>query len=69
MKKKLLIYLIACGWNICFEDLDTNEQKKIFRIFVLIAVLFLIDNKNSKIQKLVIISPKTIIMASADVIV
>ena len=46
-----LIYLIACGWNICFEDLDTNEQKKIFRIFVLIAVLFLIDNTLDKYSK------------------
>ena len=46
-----LIYLIACGWNICFQDLDTNEQKKIFRIFVLIAVLFLIDNTLDKYSK------------------
>ena len=39
-----LIYLISSGWNICFQELALNEQKKIFRLFIFIAILFFIDD-------------------------
>jgi hypothetical protein len=39
-----LIYLIAYGWNICFQELAMNEQRKIFKLFIFIAIFFFIDN-------------------------
>ena len=39
-----LIYLIACGWNIVFQDLEINEQRKIYRLFIFIAIFFWVDN-------------------------
>ena len=39
-----LIYLISFGWNICFQDLAMSEQRKIFRLFIFIAIFFFIDD-------------------------
>ena len=47
----LLIYLISYGWNICFQDLDTTQHRKIFKLFILVAILFLIDNTLDKYCK------------------
>ena len=35
-----LIYLISFGWNICFQDLAMSEQRKIFRLFIFIAIFY-----------------------------
>ena len=37
------IYLISCGWNICYQNLDITEQRKIFRLFIFIVLFFWID--------------------------
>ena len=47
----LLIYLIACGWNICFQDFAPNQDRNIFKILIAVAVLFLIDNTLDKYCK------------------
>ena len=39
-----LIYLISFGWNICFQDFGMNEQRRIFKIFIFVAIFFFIDN-------------------------
>jgi hypothetical protein len=39
-----LIYLISFGWNICFQDVVMNEQRRIFKIFIFVAIFFFIDN-------------------------
>ena len=39
-----LIYLISCGWIICFQELPTNEQRKMYKIFIVIAIFFWIDD-------------------------
>ena len=39
-----LIYLISCGWNICFQELPVNEQRKMYKIFIGIAIFFWIDD-------------------------
>ena len=39
-----LIYLISCGWNICFQELAVSEQKRIFKLFILVAIFFWIDD-------------------------
>jgi hypothetical protein len=39
-----LIYLISFGWNICFQDVVLNEQRRIFKIFIFVAIFFFIDN-------------------------
>ena len=38
-----LIYLIAYGWSLVFQELAQNEQKKIYRLFIILAVLFFGD--------------------------
>ena len=39
-----LIYLISFGWNICFQDVVMNEQRRIFKIFIFVAIFFFADN-------------------------
>lgn len=39
-----LIYLIAYGWHICFQELQLNEQKKLVRLLLIIVVNFWIDD-------------------------
>ena len=39
-----LIYLISSGWNIVFQEMSLNEQKRIYRLFIIIAVFFWIDD-------------------------
>ena len=46
-----LIYLISCGWNICFQELPMNEQRKMYKIFIGIALFFWIDDVLDKYCK------------------
>ena len=46
-----LIYLISCGWNICFQELPVNEQRKMYKIFIGIALFFWIDDVLDKYCK------------------
>ena len=38
-----LIYLIAYGWQICFQDLILSEQKKLMRLLLFIVIGFWMD--------------------------
>jgi hypothetical protein len=54
--------LIILSFNFDIPEIISNKQRYLNVILKFILnILFLIDNKNSKIQKLVIISPKTMI--------
>ena len=46
-----LIYLISCGWNICFQELPMNEQRTMYKIFIGIALFFWIDDVLDKYCK------------------
>ena len=46
-----LIYLISCGWNICFQELPMNEQRKMYKIFIGVALFFWIDDVLDKYCK------------------
>ena len=39
-----LIYLIAYGWHICFQDLLISEQKRFLRLLIFIIVTFWLDD-------------------------